>query len=331
MNSSLIIPRATLNELANPAPPGARHSQMVKVARALASSGAGPGDIFSLLRPRYGPDVPDSEIHHISSWASGLGGRGTPRGGLGQGGRVGGCRTYPKNGPKKALNMPPKARVEAFLKGFRCSEADLWEASPFRLLEDWRKDGSTLISTLYQGSELVNVVSTFSIQGDKARPAGLGTTLPASEWASRLQMGFESSSPAGAWIRMNPLDGEGIADLNVVACRFALLECDALPVELQLSLVAVLPLPISAILTSGGRSVHAWVRLELRDLDEYRSATVEMLEILEAYGFDGANKNPSRLSRFPGVERTLGALGDPRQRLLYLNPNAKSPTPIFSL
>jgi hypothetical protein len=35
---------------------------------------------------------------------------------------------------------------------------------------------------------------------------------------------------------------------------------------------------------------------------------------------DTKNKNPARLSRLPGVVRQIGANGDGRQRLFYLNP-----------
>lgn len=324
---TLNIPSSTLRELANPAPPGQRHRQMVKIAFPLCALGLSPTEVYGYLRPSYGSDVPDSEIEGIVDWAF----RQQPlrEGGKGVGWVGGGGRKRREIGSKPRDLTPPEVRVQAILKGFRCSEADLWEASPLRLAGDWRQDGSTLIAALYHGSELVNVVSAFSIQGGKARPTGQGMTLPASEWASRLMMGLETCGLGGAWIRMNPVDGAGIADCNVTSYRFALLECDGLPLKLQVSLVAAIPLPISAILTSGGRSLHAWVRLACGDQDEYRSATSEMFGVLGAYGFDTDNKNSSRLSRMPGVERKIGAVSDSRQRLLYLNPNAGSPTPIF--
>jgi len=89
---------------------------------------------------------------------------------------------------------------------------------------------------------------------------------------------------------------------------------------LQLSLLAKLPLPIAVILTSGGRSVHAWVRVDAATLDEYRHDVSWMLALLARFGVDDKNKNPSRMSRLPGVARSIGAAGDGHQRLLYLNP-----------
>jgi hypothetical protein len=120
---------------------------------------------------------------------------------------------------------------------------------------------------------------------------------------------------------MNPVDGKGISDANVTAHRFALLECDAIPLDMQFSLFARIPLPIAAILGSGGRSLHAWVKVDCGDAGEYKSIVARMLALLSRFGVDPKNKNTSRLSRLPGVVRRIGAGGDGRQRVFYLNPN----------
>jgi len=77
---------------------------------------------------------------------------------------------------------------------------------------------------------------------------------------------------------------------------------------------------VAAVIGSGGRSVHAWVKVDARDADEYRATVAQMLALLARFGVDGKNKNPSRLSRLPGARREIGAAGDGVQRLLYLNP-----------
>jgi regulatory protein RepA len=128
------------------------------------------------------------------------------------------------------------------------------------------------------------------------------------------------ASEAGGWLRMNPTDGNGVEDTNVTAFRFALLESDKLPLDLLLALFAKLPLPIAAIISSAGRSFHAWVRVDADTLNEYRDTVEKMISLLARFGVDTGNKNPSRLSRLPGVIRRIGSEGDGRQRLLYLNP-----------
>jgi hypothetical protein len=132
-------------------------------------------------------------------------------------------------------------------------------------------------------------------------------------------------SKAGAWIRLNPVKEHGSGkhgasmDADVMSYRFALIESDILPVELQLSLWAKLPLPIAAIVASGGRGPHAWVKVDCADAAEYRTKVERIFSLLARFGICPSNKNPSRLSRMPGAQRSIGAHGDGRQRLLYLN------------
>ena len=199
------------------------------------------------------------------------------------------------------------------------------DASAVVLDGEPRFDGAVLARALSASGERINFVTEFAEHADKsgevkARPVGKGITLERDALVSRFEQSGSDTSKAGGWLRMNPLNGQGIADGNVTACRFALLESDTLPMELQLSLFARLPLPVAAILSSGGRSVHAWVKLDARDVAEYRAGVSRLLGLLAKFGVDGKNKNPSRLSRLPGAVRVIGAAGDGVQRLLYLHP-----------
>ncbi len=232
----------------------------------------------------------------------------------------------PSSSPKPQID--PASAVENYLRGFRCDEVDLWEASPVRPPADWKQDALALLENLYLPGELINVVTAFKVApkadgATKANPNGCGNTVERDELIARFREHGTPQSEAGGWLRMNPVDGGGTADANVTAFRFALLECDAIPLELQLPLLAKLPLPTAAILTSGGRSLHAWVRVDAASAEDYRQTVARMLTLLSKFGVDGQNKNPSRLSRLPGVTRTIGAAGDGRQRLLYLNPTPK--------
>jgi hypothetical protein len=229
--------------------------------------------------------------------------------------------------PRPAPPDPLNATV-GFLNGFRCAEQDLAEASLIRMEGDWRFDGALLVGTLYQPAEQINFVTGFEKTQErngevKARPKGHGLTVQRDALVTRFEQHGTDTGEAGAWLRMNPTDGKGIGDANVAAFRFALLESDTLPAELQLSLIARLPLPISAILSSGGRSYHAWVRVDARDAADYRRMVSRLLELVGKFGVDRSNKNPSRMSRLPGAKRCIGAVGDGIQRLLYLNPEPK--------
>jgi hypothetical protein len=113
-------------------------------------------------------------------------------------------------------------------------------------------------------------------------------------------------------------------DKDIKIPRFVLLESDSLPLQYQLTALAVFRLPIAAILTSGGASYHAWVKVDCESNEEFDGVAERILKAVEPFGFDAANKNPSRLSRLPGVMRGIRhGEGDGRQRLVYLNPEPK--------
>lgn len=110
---------------------------------------------------------------------------------------------------------------------------------------------------------------------------------------------------AGAWIRFNPLDGEGVKDANVTDYRFALIESDNMELEQQNAIIRELELPVAALVYSGGKSLHAIVRIDAPDYHEYRSRVDFLFDFCQKNGLqmDRQNRNPSRLSRMPGVTR----------------------------
>lgn len=110
---------------------------------------------------------------------------------------------------------------------------------------------------------------------------------------------------AGAWIRFNPLDGKGVKNENVTEFRYALVESDDMPIEQQNALIRELELPVACLVHSGGKSLHAIVRIDAPDYTEYRRRVDYLYEVLKKNGFtlDTQNKNPSRLSRMPGITR----------------------------
>lgn len=126
---------------------------------------------------------------------------------------------------------------------------------------------------------------------------------------------------AGAWIRFNPLDGQGVRNANVTDFRFALVESDAIPVEKQHEIMLALELPIAALVDSGNKSLHAIVRVDAADYAEYRKRVDRLYEVCRKNGLepDVQNKNPSRLSRMPGVRR-----GARKQHLVATNIGKRS-------
>lgn len=126
---------------------------------------------------------------------------------------------------------------------------------------------------------------------------------------------------AGAWIRFNPLNGEGVSNENVTDYRYALVESDNLEIEKQKAYMEELKLPIAIMTYSGGKSVHAIVRVDGITEADYREKVNYLYQVCEKNGLslDKQNKNASRMTRLPGVVR-----GDKKQFILAENIGFKT-------
>lgn len=110
---------------------------------------------------------------------------------------------------------------------------------------------------------------------------------------------------SGAWIRFNPLDGKGVKNDNVVDFRYALVESDNMEIAKQNEIIRELELPVVTLTYSGGKSIHAIVKIDAVNYPQYQERVDYLYKIVEKNGLrvDKQNKNPSRLSRLPGFMR----------------------------
>jgi hypothetical protein len=86
-------------------------------------------------------------------------------------------------------------------------------------------------------------------------------------------------------------------------------------------------LPLAAILDSGNKSIHGWVRVDAPDRQEYDHRRGMVWDYFKGHNLDPQNKNPSRYSRAPSVERNLydkdgNIIGVGCRMLLALNVGA---------
>ena len=174
----------------------------------------------------------------------------------------------------------------------------------------------TYINTLFQPDDIIGycMESRKKDNEEKYFPANGGIYgLTAAEILKRindnkgdLNAALGKYDPkAGAWIRFNPLDGKGGANANVTDFRYALVECDGISLEKQYSLIKQMQLPVAVLVHSGKKSLHAIVKVNALDKDDYTKKVLFLYQTCEKSGLklDTQNKNPSRLSRMPGVER----------------------------
>lgn len=117
---------------------------------------------------------------------------------------------------------------------------------------------------------------------------------------------FGDTKPeCGGWIRFNPCDGKGVKNDNITRYTYALVESDDMSISEQDQIYRKLELPIACLVYSGGKSLHAIVKVDAKDAEEYRKRVDFLYDFLDRNGLkvDKANRNPSRLSRLPGVTR----------------------------
>ena len=114
----------------------------------------------------------------------------------------------------------------------------------------------------------------------------------------------------GAWISLNPVSqqikGKAPTDSEVTDYRHALVEADDLSQDEQWQQLRELNLPVLAVVWSGGKSLHAIVKIDAgNNLQLFRERVAKLYAYLKEKNFpaDRANKNPSRLTRLPGVRR----------------------------
>lgn len=169
------------------------------------------------------------------------------------------------------------------------------------------------LETLFESSENVGYVTASWEKDGKHLPTQGNWDRTAGQLIEQLsKCGGDIGSvlgdykpEAGAWIRFNPLDGDGCKDSNITDYRYALVESDSVELEKQNAILRELELPIACLVFSGKKSLHAIVRVDAGSMEEYKKRVNYLYEICKKNGLeiDQQNRNPSRLSRMPGVMR----------------------------
>lgn len=180
---------------------------------------------------------------------------------------------------------------------------------------DWHPIGELIkyLETLFEASENVGYVTESWEKDGKFLPSKGHCDRTAGELIEQLNkcdgdIGsvFGDYKPeAGAWIRFNPLDGKGVKNENVTEYRYALVESDVMEIERQNAIIRELELPVACLVHSGKKSLHAIVKIEAGSYEEYRKRVDYLYHICQKNGLkiDSQNRNPSRLSRMPGILR----------------------------
>lgn len=190
-----------------------------------------------------------------------------------------------------------------WIEGREIAEPEQW---------DPKKELITYLEILFDSTENVGYVTrSFEKDGKHMPSKGVWDRTAGqliqelNKCSDMLDVIGDYNQEAGAWIRFNPLDGNGIKNENVTEFRYALVESDSIEIEKQNAVIRELELPVACLVHSGGKSLHAVVRVDAADYQEYRNRVDYLYNICNKNGFkiDTQNRNPSRLSRMPGIMR----------------------------
>lgn len=214
-----------------------------------------------------------------------------------------------------------------------------------------------VLSALYGPADRVLVFTRQFSQGCFLFEPGRGAfRLSATPGVQAVRSPLPAGGPEGVWFLVQPVSGEWLPNPNnrdatgavqlgrrhaacVLRWPFLVLESDEAPPDLWLRALVQLRLPIAAAYTSGGRSLHALVRVDATSKAEWDSVRDDLLRIVCPLGADPGALSAVRLSRLPGCWRhgKRGADGRVKrfdtpalQRLVWLNP-AASCSPILDL
>lgn len=183
-----------------------------------------------------------------------------------------------------------------------------------------------LLLNCFEPNEVICITNEVGQDEDgRFFPASKGTFQTTQWWIDNYFAEREDElfrdKPQGAFIRINPIkqgDYSGRDD-SVSIYRHVLVEFDSRPKEEQYAIFKQSNLPISALIDSGGKSIHAWVRIDAKDEAEWRDRRQAVFDYLSDYEPDAMTKNPSRWSRLGGIMR-----GAKEQTILALNVGAQS-------
>jgi hypothetical protein len=218
-------------------------------------------------------------------------------------------------------------RVAANISSIHDIDTFLKKSSPEPVDE---QDSANVLRLLYPNGtgEKVLVFSNMQSQGQFVWVADDSELITASDLPSGSDGVWFLPQPVTGKYHPNPrMDGKSSrrSEEAVTAWRYAVLESDKAEPEDWLRCLVQLPLRIACVCESGGRSIHALVRIDADSKRDWDTKIALVKPALVTLGADPGALTAMRLTRLPQSMR-----GTRRQQLLFLNPQP-SGVPIFSM
>jgi RecA-family ATPase len=166
------------------------------------------------------------------------------------------------------------------------------------------------LTTCFDVGDQINICRSIK-DGDRERPQGYGEIKTREQWLELFKAdGLKEwqGSAVGVYVSINANNGQGKKSEDVVKWRHCLIEFDESTLQEQWAIIKRSGLPTSAIIKSGARSLHAWVKVDATSAKEFSERVDFIYKHLEHSKPDPANKDAGRYSRLPGAMRTATGL-----------------------
>lgn len=227
---------------------------------------------------------------------------------------------------RKKLRPKGKPDLKAFVDGSAITHQELSQLSPVSIEGGCLEESILLLECLFDPDDNIFIGTQYE---------STDNILLRDEWIAKVRdISVSDVIVDLPHIVPNPLTGlPGITksgkqsyrcDDCVASFKFAIAEFDNLSCDQQLAFwhsAIKKGFPVAALIDSGGKSIHGWLRVNCENREEWERQIEQKLfpELLVPLGCDSSCRNESRLSRFPGHYRDEKKK---MQHLLYLNPEA---------
>lgn len=355
------MPRPTIIERARKyvaaMPPGVsgsgRHNATVAVANVLLHGfGLQGNDAWALLvefNERCQPPSSEAKLRHRLEVSRNFQNDGKPRGWLcdanDEYGKTAAAPAKPAPKPRAKAEYDPE-RLKRF-SGHWAQRVDLVWLANRSAIDPATVDSEGFLKALYAPNENVLIFN-------KCNREGAQVTQGEAMWPAEPP---PTTGQYGVWFLPQPVDGQyhpnprnidkktGNAkssrrsEESVTDWRYLVLESDSAPLREWLGVLVQLPLKICAIYTSGGRSVHALVRVNAKTKGQWDEMKSECFSkdaaagrFLVTNGLDVGVLSAVRLSRLPGAMREGKVVNENQylrferpelQKLLYICPSPR--------
>ena len=304
------LPLAVQNYLDEPTGEGSRNDRLLAVAAQLRDDAWSEHEAVMILMDRsLSNGLPEHEI------------RTTIRSAFSKPPRPAPCNPHTgkasTGGDGYSLNFPlhrphpePQPKVQA---------ASYTVAPDAKLPAEIPNGTKVFLEKVFREGDMIQLVYARNDKDDKEMPdfqsVGHAKTQSREDWLNVLEEAFgvplyfftdNLKEPHGIYTSINPFKTARKA-AEITDLRYALLEFDGLPLGEQWQVIEQSKVPCVTVTTSGGKSIHALVKIMAATPEQYKERIETMHAHFALYKPDTKCKDPSRLSRLPG-----GIRGDPK-------------------